>query len=147
MNEQHRYVDTSKTRSDKHLTQMEKIVVDGICPFCPEGLDKYHSSPLVVETDYWIATPNMHPYQYTEQHLLLIARRHIEHIRDLSEAEWQDLGRLVIDQVVEMPYGVLAARFGDFTHTAASVAHLHFHIIQPQKNLSSDQEIRFKISP
>lgn len=140
------FVDVSKARSPEHERQMREIVEEGVCPFCPEHLPKYHPIDSVEETEEWILTPNMHPYRNAARHLLLISRRHVEHVRELTPGEWQGLGMLVVKHTVDIQYGALAARFGDMGHTAASVAHLHFHLIQPAADIDPADKLRFKIS-
>ena len=146
MHEHRQYLDISKARTAEQKEQMVQIIAEGICPFCPEHLATYHSEPIISETPYWLVTPNQHPYEFTQEHLLLIARRHVEHIRELTKAEWQDLGKLATSLTSSMEFGGFGARFGDINRTAASVAHLHFHIIQPLDDLAPDQTVRFKIS-
>jgi diadenosine tetraphosphate (Ap4A) HIT family hydrolase len=147
MNERYKdFVDVSKARGMDHEQLMQRIIDDGVCPFCPENLAKYHALDPIDETDEWILTPNMHPYEQTDRHWLLISRRHIEHVRELNDNEWRGLGRLVVKHTVDMPYGALAARFGDTDHTAASVAHLHFHLMQPIADVDPENKVRFKIS-
>ena len=139
------YIDTSKARSEDQRAQFEQIELDCLCPFCIENIDSYHERKIV-EHNEWMITDNMIPYEGCDGHKLLIPKRHIEHPSLISPDEWQSLGSVIADITSNMEYGGIAFRFGAISHTAASVAHLHIHVLHPTDGSDQDTKVKFKIS-
>lgn len=140
------YIDTSKARSARQYEQFRQIEIDNVCPFCTEHLEEYHEGPVIESTEHWNVIDNMVPYKNTDTHFVLIPARHVRKPEELSAEEWADLGELIKKYTNDLPYGGVAFRFGDIAYTAASVAHLHVHILKPEDNLSKDLKVHFKIS-
>lgn len=116
----------SRTSEQKKIHQ--KIERDGLCPFCWENFLKYHPKPIIQKGKNWLVTHNAWPYKGTKIHLLLISKRHREHINALTKKEWGELHTL-IKKYSPTDGGSLFFRFGDANKTGASVTHLHCHII------------------
>lgn len=112
---------------------IEKIVRDGVCPFCPEHLTRYHKKPILAQSRWWTLTENGYPYTGAREHLLIIHRAHIEHLADITPRAWREL--LLIAQGEAKKRGIdggtFYLRFGDTAYTGASVAHLHANLISP----------------
>ncbi|MBI3630831.1 MAG: HIT domain-containing protein [Candidatus Sungbacteria bacterium] len=110
---------------------IEKIGQDGVCPFCPAYLKRYHKKPIIKTGRYWILTDNMYPYKGAAHHLLLIHKKHIEHFSEITPGAWQELQRLVNFAVKRRAVkgAAFVMRFGDTSYTGASVSHLHANII------------------
>lgn len=140
------YIDTSKARSADQYEQFRQIELDGLCPFCTEHLEEYHEGPVIERGESWNVISNMVPYPYTDTHLVLIPNRHVTKPEELTSEEWMHLSEAITTYTKDLPYGGVAFRFGDITHTAASVAHLHVHILKPEDNLPDDHKVKFKIS-
>ncbi len=140
------YIDTSKARTAEQYEQFRQIELDGLCPFCAEHLEEYHEGPVMERGESWNVIGNMVPYPHTDTHLVLIPSRHVTKPEELTVDEWAQLRDLVTTYTKDLPYGGVAFRFGDISHTAASVAHLHVHILKPEDDLPDDQKVRFKIS-
>lgn len=144
----YKYIDLTKARSAEQYEQFRRIDIDGECPFCPDAIES--SSPdemnVVAQGQHWTVIANMIPYAHTDTHLVLIAHDHVEKPEDLTPESWADLHTVISEYTRDLPYGGIALRFGDFTHTGASVAHLHVHILKPEDNLDEDSKVRFKVS-
>ncbi len=127
-------VNTSNTRSRPDGAYSEviaKIAEDGVCPFCPENLAKYHKKP-VTEKKHWLVTDNMYPYKPSRYHRLLIHKAHIAHISELTTEAWTELREIIKDESVRagVTGGTFIMRFGDTRYTGASVTHLHANLVQ-----------------
>jgi len=126
-----KFVDLNNARSGIYQKVIEDIQKSAICPFCPEHIENIHKNPIK-ETGAWLVTDNMYPYKQTKRHLLLIHKEHIEHIKDLSDAAWGDLLKIVKEESKKLNIegGTFMMRFGDSRYTGSSVTHLHCHLIQ-----------------
>jgi ATP adenylyltransferase len=142
------YVNLDSARFDDQRKTMENIIQDGVCPFCPENLARYHKQEILKEGSSWLLTPNQWPYEHTSHHLLAIAKNHVESLAELGPSDFAEL--LQLFQWAETTYGVtsggVAMRFGDVTRNGASVRHLHAHFIVPSDDKPAEHQIRFKIS-
>jgi dihydrofolate reductase len=140
------YIDTTKARSPEQELQFSQIELDGVCPFCTEYITEYHDRPVEDINDSWLFTENMIPYDGAEKHSLFIPKRHVEHPSELTPNEWSDFGDVVKKFGVDVQYGGIAMRFGPISHTGASVAHLHIHMIKPEDGSDEAKKVKFKIS-
>ncbi len=122
---------THRPDNNQYGSVIAQIAKDGVCPFCPEQLAKYHKNPILIETKYWLVTENMYPYKSTVHHFLLIHKNHIGHMSEVSTEAWKDLEDLnnEVFRKYNVKGGTFMMRFGDNKITGASVAHLHAHII------------------
>lgn len=142
------FIDTSKARSAEQYEQFRRIELAGECPFCPDAIEKSDPAEMNVigHEQGWTVISNMIPYENSDVHLVVISNRHVRSPAELSQDEWADLHGVIQKYTAELPYGGIAMRFGDFTQTGASVAHLHVHVIKPLENLDSETKVKFKIS-
>ncbi len=112
---------------DAYRAVLKRIIKDGVCPFCPEHF-KYHTRPIIRDGKYWLATENFAPYTGTRHHFLLLHKRHIEHVSEISPKAWAELLAQVkwLCKKYKLPAGSFFMRFGDRRYTGASVTqHLH----------------------
>lgn len=112
---------------------IDEIKKDAICPFCPEGLAKYARNPVIKDGKYWALSNNAYPYENSKYHLLLIHKKHIESLAEVSTEAWIEL-KMLIDEFTKeknIPGGSLLIRFGDTRYTGASVKHLHANFVSP----------------
>jgi len=128
------FVNTNNTQQrpdGKYNSIIADIQKDGVCPFCPDQLKKYHKNPIIEETKYWIVTDNMYPYKNVKDHILFIYKKHIENIQEMSPEAWQELNKIFLKSIDRsgIPGGTLFMRFGNTRFTGASVAHLHAHLV------------------
>lgn len=112
---------------------IDQIKKDGVCPFCPENIQKYHPNPIVNEGSYWLLTNNAYPYEGAKYHLLIIHKRHIESLGEVTPEAWDELKFMIETFVAEhkIPGGSLMMRFGKTSYTGASVSHLHVNFVSP----------------
>ena len=125
-------IDNTTHRPDKEYSGViDAIQKDGVCPFCPEYLKTYHKNPILKEGTYWLLTENMYPYEGAKYHILIIHKKHIEKLEEVSSEAWVELKALVDGFLKEksIPGGTLVMRFGDTAYTGASVSHLHLNIV------------------
>ena len=129
-----KFVNTANTQDrpdGKYNSVIANIQKDGVCPFCPDQLNKYHKNPILEETKHWLVTNNMYPYKNTKQHILLIHKEHIENMREMSNEAWTELHNIFLKAIErsKIPGGTFFIRFGDTRYTGASVSHLHAHLV------------------
>jgi len=112
------------------ISQVQK---DGVCPFCPESLAKYHKNPILKEGKFWLLTDNLYPYEGSKYHELLIHKAHITTFAEISKEAWDELNEFINYFTGEhaIPGGTFIMRFGDTRYTGASVAHLHANFVSP----------------
>ncbi len=106
-------------------------LLDNICPFC--YLSTCREVPIK-ETDGWIAKWNDFPQKKkTAKHLLVIPRRHIVEISEMTLDDWAQSGHLIQWVIFEydIPGGGILTRFGDPFLNAGTVEHFHINIMEP----------------
>ncbi len=112
---------------------VRKIFVPQSCVFCAaEKTEPSFKSLLLAKTEHSMVIMNKYPYN--TGHLLVLPRRHVANIWDLSEAElfditkWLQKSMLILDKV----YGCKGMNMG-MNHGAVAGAgipeHIHWHII------------------
>lgn len=123
--------DMRHVRSMEQKRQMEQIAAEGICPFCPEHLERTHRAPIEWRGPWWSVTKNDYPYEGAKLHYLFVYNRHLETMAEVTPEAFAELmghlQRIVREQAV--PGGTFFMRFGDSGHTGATVAHLHAHLV------------------
>ncbi|MDA1061266.1 MAG: hypothetical protein O3B47_05775 [bacterium] len=120
-------------REEEQQAVMKQIIEDGVCPFCEENFETYHTKPVLFKTEYWIVTENAWPYKMTRKHFLLVYRpKHIEQSKEVVGPGWQDFTEVVsrLENEFSLSYGTFLMRFGDMEKTGATVKHLHMQLIQ-----------------
>ncbi len=126
------YVLVEHARGEKQREILEKINTDGVCPFCTENFLKYHTEPIIKETDSWIVTYNFNPYDGSRYHFLFVYKTsHIDKPRDMTPLARVELFDLVEElcQHYNIEGGSILMRFGDKKITGSSVHHLHAHLV------------------
>ena len=141
------FVNLSNARRDDQRDIMRDIDEQGVCPFCPEHLTKFHKQPILRQGDHWLVTSNQWPYPYTSIHLLAISTYHAEKMADLQDGSFAELQQhaLWAEATYRIAAGGLAMRFGDIGGNAATVRHLHAHFIVPSPDRQPDEKVRFRI--
>lgn len=128
-------LDLKNARKEEQINLMKKIIADGVCPFCHDFVEKekptYHPNPILVETDFWIATRNAWPYEHTREHLVLVIKRHITTPEEMKNEEVLDLWNIVkkIKQELKITHSTLLMRSDSTGMTGATVQHLHAQLI------------------
>lgn len=127
--------------------KMEELKKIGACPFCPKYLKPYHDNPIERMGKYWAVTKNDYPYKGTVLQYLLIHRKHIEHIEEITGPAFAELaGHLKwLTKKYKLPAGSFALRFGDTDYTGATLAHLHGQFLIGVKANSKNKAINFPV--
>lgn len=138
-------VDPRYAKTEQYRKDMEEIVSEGVCPLCPPL--KWHTKPILQDDGRWFITENSHPYPDTEHHLLIISKRHIEHLSKLSTKDLESVLQLSNWAVEEFNIrgGGLIMRFGETLYTGATVKHLHAHLIVPKAHGDQASSVYFPI--
>lgn len=138
---------SSRGADEEYGRVIDQIKKDGACPFCPENLARYHKNPILKEGSYWLLTDNMYPYKGAKHHILLIHKKHIENVANLSEDAWGELFRFVSSETKKrgIQGGTFYIRFGDTAYTGASVSHLHANLISPDAENKKREPIMARI--
>lgn len=97
-----------------------------VCPFC----DSARSSGVILENESSFLTYSLAPYH--PDHLLVIPKRHMERLLEISDQEMRDIDPLQKQALLILKkFGYenisLLVREGD--KSAKSVPHLHYHVI------------------
>ncbi len=126
----------SNSRTKEQLERMEIVEKLNVCPFCEEGLEKIHKLPIEKETINFFVTKNAFPYEGTSHHYLIIPKKHIREVLEISPKMWAEIGELFnwIVESIPMKFGGVFLRFGDLHRSAASLEHLHFQILSGTKS-------------
>ena len=141
------FVNLNNARVDEQRDTMNRIVEDGVCPFCRDHLAKYHKKPILREGTHWLLTTNQWPYEHTKHHLLAIATEHVEHFCDLPEGALEELGGHFAwaTKEFEIPGGGILMRFGPYEKAGSTVRHLHAQLIEPDLDSPGYEPVRAKI--
>lgn len=142
------FIHPKNVRTADQAEIMDQIAEDGVCPFCPENLSRYHKEPIHEEGTYWILTENQWPYEGAKIHLFAIAKNHIELIEELSPEASAELFELFKRGAKKFGIvgGTVAMRFGPTIQYASSVKHLHAHFIEPDVQNPDHPGIKFPVS-
>lgn len=125
-------VNIENARSKEVAKELKRIQEKGFCPFCSKKyLKEEHRKPIIMETDNWIVTENRWPYENALVHLLLIHKKHIENISEMTEKAWLELKSIItkLPKKFSIPGATLLFRYGNTIQTGSTVAHLHAQLI------------------
>ena len=128
------FENTATRPTSEYGNVISQIKKDGVCPFCPESLAKYHTNPILKEGKFWLLTDNLYPYEGTKYHELLIHKEHITTFGGISKEAWEELNDFInyFTRENNIPGGTFIMRFGDTRYTGASVSHLHANLVSPK---------------
>jgi ATP adenylyltransferase len=138
----------SNARTPEQIVLMQKIIADGVCPFCAEHFKKYHPKPILKETDYWFFTENMSPYAGTKYHFIFVYKpAHIKTPGELPPEALVDLHKLLDTAIAEYKIigGSFFMRFGDYKYNGSSVEHLHAHLLMGDADTLGHESVRVKL--
>lgn len=130
-------------RTELQITRMREAAQKGICCFCRENFEEYHTAPVEIENDSCLVTKNDFPYEGTVGHFLIVTKRHVALPQDMTEKEWRDFYSIFSDLLSKYPCegGALVMRFGDPSYTGATIVHLHAHVIQGVSGKPGDERL------
>jgi diadenosine tetraphosphate (Ap4A) HIT family hydrolase len=140
----HRYYGDNPELVAKYV----EFVESGKCPFCAPNI----KNQLVGTTAYWRIVENQYPYKHVDGtvvrlHLLLLPKRHVVTLEELSLEEWADLFRAISAATERFPFLAdgfgLAVRVGEIG--GVTLNHLHPHLIAPALGESGQKPVSFGI--
>ena len=132
-------------RRGDQAERMRELEAAGVCVFCPGAPDE---PDVVLEDRDWIVRHNAYPYRGTRLHLLIVPRRHVTDLLDLTDAElagFWTVGRTLRERYDLGFYG-LGARCGDCRHTGGTIAHVHVHLVVGDVDDPAHEPVRLKLS-
>jgi ATP adenylyltransferase len=144
-----RIVDTTNARTDEYAKVLHQITADGKCPFCWENFAQYSRSRYQPskDTDSWYIVRNSWPYPYALCHFLIISKRHILSLQDVTAGDWLEVQKLIaflVDEYALTGFG-LVARSGNPQVTGATILHFHWQFIVPNKEEDPKTYVSFPI--
>ncbi len=101
----------------------------GRCVFCGhDAVQKHHE--IYEEHDVYMTVP---AYAYIDGHLLVIPRRHIRSVKELTPQEWETMRKMfyLAKKMIRDVHGVKGMQIvqKDGVDAQSTVEHLHFHCI------------------
>lgn len=138
----------SASRSRAQAENMQWLQAEGKCFMCYQNLVAYKNNRIEFETKHWVATLNAYPYDHTSLHLILVSRRHVKTMADLTSDERADLGEAIfrVEHHYKLDSYAVGMRNGDFRFNGGSVEHLHAHVIVGQRDPEKFEKVRFKMT-
>lgn len=133
-------------RADDQLTYMRKLEEEGICVFCREHVERFHSRPVDTYGKHWYVTENAFPYTGTSAHYLIVSNVHVRSFTELPDEAGAELWALKRELAARLAPLATATveRSGDMRYNGGSVAHLHVHFVA--LDAEPPKIVRFKVS-
>jgi len=125
---------------------MEDLEAAGICVFCEEHLAEHQPEPVEHTGEHWYVTKNHYPYEGTQAHYLIVARRHVKSFDELPDkagAELWAIRRMLTARLAPAAIATVE-RSGNMLYNGGSVAHLHVHLVALDP--SPTATVRFRVS-
>jgi ATP adenylyltransferase len=141
-----RLYDIAAARSAAQRKRMEDLEAAGICVFCTEHATGHQPEPIEHMGDHWYVTKNRYPYEGTQVHYLIVARRHVtsfDEMPDEAGAELWSIKRMLKAQLDPAAIATVE-RSGNMLYNGGSVAHLHIHLVALEPSPSAT--VRFRVS-
>lgn len=135
------------SRTEEQKVRMEKAEKEALCPFCPDGLIEIHQKEILWSNDSWLVTESAFPYEGTEHHFLILSKKHISQITDLSPKDWADQGEAMqwLINTKKIDGGATFTRFGNMKKNGTSIEHFHVHVISGNADEDIDKSERESI--
>lgn len=125
-----------KMRNDnaRHSEQLERMrrLAKGIgCFFCKKNYLKVGASPAIYQGQHWYIKKNDYPYEGSIHHYLIVNKKHLNKITEISPAAWKELLKTIawLEKYLKIKGGSIFVRSGDMGYTGATLNHLHFHLL------------------
>lgn len=133
----------ANARLPDQIERMRRLEAAGVCVFCTDD-----DPDVVLRERDWVVRHNAFPYRGTRLHLLIVPRRHVTDLLDLSDAElagFWTVGRTLRGRYDLGFYG-LGARCGDCRYTGGTIAHVHVHLVVGDVDDPAHEPVRLKLS-
>lgn len=145
--------DISNTREVKQREIMEELAQTGECFLCPSVIERISTKYAGVSTlpihqgTFWFIKKNDFPYEGTVLHLLIVPKRHLTRVEELTSDEFLELQEMItwVNTTNNVKGASLFMRYGDTSYTGATLAHIHFHIIHGVAKSTTTEVIKPKL--
>ncbi|MFZ1248810.1 MAG: HIT domain-containing protein [Candidatus Saccharimonadales bacterium] len=101
----------------------------GRCVFCDHDSDRPEHE-VYAENGVYMTVP---AYAYVDGHLLVIPRRHVRSVKELTSAEWETMRKMfyLAKKMIRDVHGIKGMQIvqKDGANAQSTVEHLHFHCI------------------
>lgn len=118
----------------------------GRCVFCDHDATQKHHE-VYDENDVYITVP---AYAYIDGHLLVIPRRHVRSVKELTPIEWETMRKMfyIAKKLIRQVHGVKGMQIVQKDGAAAqsTVEHIHFHCVpfdQPDLSVWNYRELDY----
>lgn len=146
MSERHRLYNLDAARGAEQLERMRRLEDEGVCVFCLEHAAELQREPVEHTGEHWYVTRNDFPYEGTDAHYLIVARRHVacfEELPDEAGAELWAIRRELAERLRAVALATVE-RSGDMRFNGGSVEHLHVHMVALGETPA--KTVRFRVS-
>lgn len=117
----------------------------GRCVFCNHDTSQKHHE-VFEENGVYMTVP---AYAYIDGHLMVIPRRHVKSVKELTPSEWETMRKMfyLAKKMIRDTYGIKGMQIVQKDGIAAqsTVEHIHFHCIpfdQPDLSTWNYQELK-----
>jgi diadenosine tetraphosphate (Ap4A) HIT family hydrolase len=137
-----------EARFKEQAARMKSLEERAVCAFCPENIVGETTSPIELETAFWLVKANDFPYDHTKHHFLVIPKTHVSTISQLPDAFLSDFLGVIkkVEKRFKLKSYAVTMRSGDMRYNGGSVEHLHAHIIVGDTGNPNHEPVRFKVS-
>lgn len=101
----------------------------GRCVFCDHDETQKHHE-IYEENGVYMTVP---AYAYVDGHLLVIPRRHVRSVKELTPSEWESMRKMfyLAKKMIRETHGIKGMQIvqKDGAEAQSTVEHLHFHCI------------------
>lgn len=126
-------------RNKHQQTIIQDFLERGEDPFDRDNILKIHDgngnyNQIVTENLHWYAIKNLWPLPHSENHLVIICKRAVATISELTPPEASTLLEIQTELIKKFSIsgGAFCMRFGDPIISGTTCTRLHGHIIKPK---------------
>lgn len=138
----------NNARTPEQLKKMLELKKNGVCLFCEKNKNITHGHPVELSGKHWSLVKNDFPYEGTKVHYLLIHKKHIKSVSEMSPKASEEM--IILIQKISKKYSLPGLSFfmrsGDTNYTGSSIDHLHAHIISGSKFSKKSKPIMTTLS-
>lgn len=145
--------DLSNAREEMQRQIMEELAQTGECFLCEDVIRRIAAKYAGVATlpfregDHWFVKHNDFPYEGAKLHLLIVPRKHVTKVEDLSPEQFLEFREHLswANNNFNIRGASVFMRYGDMAYTGATLAHLHFHVLHGVAKYDGSESIRAKL--
>nr|AIA17101.1 HIT domain protein [uncultured bacterium] len=134
-------------RVPEQRAQMEDLQRRKVCAFCRKHFEENHKNPILFENQDWLLAKNDYPYEGTRVHLLLVHKRHVEDMANVTSRALYNLAPVLrwAKKRFRIKGSTFLMRSGDMRYNGATVSQLHAHIIVGVREGKGTEPIKRKL--